>query len=145
VKTKIGWAAGILLSALCAWMGSGAHAGAHSPHDPAPSHMLTEKDDGRVVIVRVGDEVRVALPENASTGFRWAVDHVDGDVIEVLGEDAVYSSGATSGAVGSGGTAVFRFRARKRGSGELGLKHWRHWEGDASIIRRFSIQLKVQP
>ncbi|HEX5393785.1 MAG TPA: protease inhibitor I42 family protein [Rhodocyclaceae bacterium] len=103
--------------------------------------MLSEQDDGHVVIVRVGEEVRVALPENASTGFRWAIDHVDGDVIEVVAQDAVYPSAA----VGSGGLAVFIFRGRKPGAGELRLKHWRHWEGDASVIRRFRLEFQVQP
>jgi inhibitor of cysteine peptidase len=141
VKTKIGWAAAILLSALCAWVGSGAHADTYRPGDPMPSRMLSEKDDGRVVTVHVGEEVRLALPENASTGFRWAMDPADGDVIEVLGQDAAYASNA----VGSGGLAVFSFRARKPGKAELRFKHWRHWEGDASVIRRFAVRIEVRP
>lgn len=153
MKTRICWATGIALSALCAWVGSGAQAGmagTHGTHDDY-SRMLSERDNGRVVTVRVGEEVRVALPENATTGFRWAMDHVDGDVIEVLDEDVAYGAGtagsgtAGSAAVGSGGVVVFRFRARKPGLGELRLKHWRHWEGDASVNRRFSVKLQAQP
>ena len=47
-------------------------------------------------------------------------------------------------AVGSGGEIAFNFKARKAGTGEIALKHWRHWEGDRSVIARFRVRLNVQ-
>ena len=33
----------------------------------------------------------------------------------------------------------------KAGSSEVALKYWRHFEGDASIVKRFSFRLNAKP
>jgi inhibitor of cysteine peptidase len=101
---------------------------------------LLEADNDRTVDVRVGDVVRINLPENATTGYRWTIDRYDEDIIEALGSEPRYPGNA----VGSGGEIAFNFKARKAGTGEIALKHWRHWEGDRSIIARFRARLNVQ-
>src|SRR5712664_986258 len=83
---------------------------------------LTENDEGRSVEVRAGDTVRISLPENATTGYRWAIDRIDEEVIEAVGSEPNYPGGA----VGSGGHVVFTFKAKKAGTGEVTLKYWRH-------------------
>jgi hypothetical protein len=35
--------------------------------------------------------------------------------------------------------------ARGPGRTRLGLKRWRHWEGDASIVERFAVTLDIKP
>jgi inhibitor of cysteine peptidase len=102
---------------------------------------LVEADNGRTVELRVGDTVRVTLAENATTGYRWAIDRCDEDVIEPLGSEPRYPSGA----IGSGGEVTFSFQGKKAGTGEVVLKNWRQWEGDASVTNRFRIRLNVQP
>ena len=102
---------------------------------------LLEADNDRTVDVRVGDVVRITLPENATTGYRWTIDRCDEDIIEALGSEPRYPAGA----VGSGGEIAFNFKAKKVGAGEIALKHWRHWEGDRSVIARFRVRLNVQP
>ena len=102
---------------------------------------LVETDNDRTVDVRLGDVVRITLPENASTGFRWTIDRYDEDIIEALGSEPRY----TAGDVGSGGEIAFTFKAKKAGRGKIALKHWRHWEGDRSVIGRFRVRLNVQP
>jgi len=37
-----------------------------------PSATLTEVDDGRTIAAKVGDTIELVLPENATTGYRWA-------------------------------------------------------------------------
>jgi inhibitor of cysteine peptidase len=101
---------------------------------------LVETDNDRTVDVRVGDVVRITLPENASTGYRWTIDRYDEDIVEALGSEPRYQSSA----VGSGGEIAFTFKAKKAGTGEIALKHWRHWEGDRSVIGRFRVRLNVQ-
>jgi inhibitor of cysteine peptidase len=100
---------------------------------------LIETDNDRTVEVRLGDVVRITLPENASTGFRWTIDRYNEDIIEALGSEPRY----TAGDVGSGGEILFTFKAKKAGRGEIALKHWRHWEGDRSVIGRFRVRLNV--
>lgn len=102
---------------------------------------LVETDNGRTVDVGVGDVVQVTLPENATTGYRWAIDRYAEDVIEAVGSEPRYRSEA----VGSGGEVVFAFKGKKAGAGEIALKHWRHFEGDRSVIARFRVRLNVRP
>ncbi len=102
---------------------------------------LTEADDNRTVELRVGESVRLTLPENATTGYRWAVDRVDQDVIEAGEPQSQYGGGAP----GSAGQVSFDFKAKKAGSGEVALKYWRHFSGDGSIIKRFHFRLNVKP
>jgi inhibitor of cysteine peptidase len=101
---------------------------------------LLEADNDRTVDVRVGDVIRITLPENATTGYRWTIDRHDEDIIEALGSEPRYPDNA----VGAGGEIAFNFKARKAGTGEIALRHWRHWEGDRSVIGRFRVRLNVQ-
>jgi inhibitor of cysteine peptidase len=98
---------------------------------------LTEADNDRTLPVAVGEAVRISLPENASSGYRWTIDRLDQDVIEPTGPDSHY----TANAVGSGGQVAFTFQAKQNGSGEIVLKYWRHFEGDASVQKRFRVRL----
>src|SRR5512147_2016297 len=101
---------------------------------------LTEVDNERTVDVRVGESVRLTLPENATTGYRWAIDRLDRDVVGEAGSEPHYGGGA----VGSAGHVTFDFRAKKAGSGEVVLKYWRHFEGEGSIVRRFSVRINAK-
>jgi inhibitor of cysteine peptidase len=111
--------------------------------EKAPKTMvsLTETDNGRTIDIRLGETVQVILPENATTGYRWAIDHYNEEFIEALSTEPHYSAKA----VGSGGEVAFIFRGQKIGTGEFVLKHWRHWEGDSSVTERFRLWLHVQP
>jgi inhibitor of cysteine peptidase len=101
---------------------------------------LTEADNERTVDLRVGESVRLTLPENATTGYRWAIDRLDRDVVDMAGSDSHYGSG-----IGAAGNVTFDFTARKAGSSEIALKYWRHFEGEGSIVRRFSVRINVKP
>ena len=102
---------------------------------------LTEADNDRTLDLAVGDTVRISLPENATTGYRWAIDRLDDDVIEASGSDPHYPADTP----GSGGRMAFTFRPKKSGSGEIVLKYWRHFEGDASVQKRFRVRLNARP
>ena len=102
---------------------------------------LTEADNERTVDLRVGESVRLTLPENATTGYRWAIDRLDRDVVEEAGSEAHPSRGP----MGSTGQVSFDFRAKQAGSGEVALKYWRHFEGDGSIVKRFRFRLDAKP
>jgi inhibitor of cysteine peptidase len=130
------------LTALAAVLLYAAGAGTHVAAAEAakPMLQLSEADNDRTVDVHVGDTIRLTLPENATTGYRWAIDRHD-DVVDVVADEPRYPAGA----VGSGGEVAFTLKAKKSGSGELALKNWRQWEGDSSVTRRFRVRLNVQP
>ena len=101
---------------------------------------LSENDDGRTAEARVGETIEVTLSENASTGYRWAVDRLDAGVVRQLSAE----SHNAAKAIGAPGTIVFIFKAVKAGTGEIALKYWRSWDGDASVAKRFRVRLSVQ-
>jgi inhibitor of cysteine peptidase len=122
------------------------HAGGAVAAETGKAHVmqfmqsLTEADSERTVELRVGEGVRLTLPENATTGYRWAIDRLDRDVVDMAGSDSRYGGG-----IGAAGNVTFDFTARKAGSSEIALKYWRHFEGDGSIVKRFSFRLNAKP
>jgi inhibitor of cysteine peptidase len=102
---------------------------------------LTADDDGRSATLKVGEAVTVTLPENASTGYRWAIDSADPALITISEPAASYQAGA----VGSGGEVIWTFVAKAPGATTVALKRWRHWEGDASVVQRFGFRLSIVP
>lgn len=103
--------------------------------------MLTRADNGKTIQVHPGDEIIISLDENPSTGYKWAVDKTDNAILSLQNSGFTPTSG---GAVGSGGTRVFTFVAKSAGSVQLQLKYWRSFEGDSSIVQRFSVTIQAQ-
>jgi inhibitor of cysteine peptidase len=106
-----------------------------------PIVTITEADAGTTVKLQVGQAVAVRLSENASTGYRWAIDAADAKLVTPSEPQLPYQSGA----VGSGRLVPWTFTARSPGATTVTLKLWRHWEGDASIIQRFRFELIITP
>jgi inhibitor of cysteine peptidase len=101
---------------------------------------LSEADDGTSIEVVPGDALVVRLRENPTTGYRWALDELDGDAVTLGGDDFEASEGA---GVGSGGRRIFTFSAVGPGSASIALKLWRRWEGDASARERVRLNVRV--
>lgn len=100
---------------------------------------VTECDDGAQVRVHVGDTLELRLPENATTGYRWALDERDSEVFGPCEKHGEYPCKTT----GSGGEAVFRVKVRAAGHAALRAKYWRRWEGETSVRRRFTVNAEA--
>jgi len=100
---------------------------------------VTECDDGSRVRAHVGDTLELRLPENASTGYRWALDEGASDVFGPCEQHGEYPCKT----IGSGGEAVFRVHVCAAGHAALTVKYWRHWEGDTSVRKRFTITVEA--
>jgi inhibitor of cysteine peptidase len=108
---------------------------------PAAAIVLVERDNGRTIELGVGDTVLLRLPENATTGYRWALDCVDPDLL--CGHEARYFGHAA--AVGSGGIVEWQLDVKAPGTAAVRLKLWRHWEGETSVKGRFAVTLRIKP
>jgi predicted secreted protein len=106
-----------------------------------PTVTLSEADAGRTVRARLGDEIVVRLPENATTGYRWHVGRAEGiaAIEERPGEGVVEAESDVQ--IGQGGLREFRFRVEGRGIGRLELMHTREWEGESTALGRFAIDI----
>lgn len=112
---------------------------ASKPAEADMANVLTAADKGRLVELRVGDNVVIRLPENAATGYRWDVDAVDKGLVEV--KEGPYAS--TSNTVGSGGETQWVVHAKAAGLTQVRLKHWRRWEGESSVVERYVVTLRI--
>jgi inhibitor of cysteine peptidase len=96
--------------------------------------------DGRTLNLRVGDGVKLSLPENPTTGYRWEFLAKPEPVCVIVSDGYVASGGAGGGgAVGSGGTHEWMFRAVSKGTGGVSLAHRRPWEKDVAPAQTFTL------
>lgn len=106
---------------------------------PVDGMMVTDADNGKTFQVDDGETVWVRLHENSSTGYRWDFDNLDEKMVHA--ERATYER--ASDAVGSGGEATWAVKPQAQGTAKVRMKLWRQWEGDDSVVDRFSFTLKV--
>ena len=86
---------------------------------------VTERDDGRVVRLRVGDTLAVVLASNPSTGYAWAVGCLARGVLQRAGE---VQARPKTGLLGTGGERLFLFDAARRGRTRVCLAYRRPFE-----------------
>ena len=100
---------------------------------------LTEAEDGDQFTVRIGDAITIRLSENSAAGYRWMVSSLDETRVVVTSQG--YQ--ATSAAVGSAGTAVWRLAAKLVGTTRVELKKSRPWEPADSVNECFAVDLDI--
>ena len=96
-------------------------------------------DHGRRLRARREDTIKVRLPENPTTGVRWAVERLEGPVR--LSEDTYEET--RSGGIGGSGTRVLTLAPEGLGLAEVRLKRWQEWEGASSIDARFACSIII--
>lgn len=86
------------------------------------------------VDVRPGERLRVRLPENPTTGYRWEVDPADQGVVECTGAELHLPP---SPATGAGGVREFHLAVRGPGVAEVRFTRRRPWgkEEPAQTLR----------
>jgi inhibitor of cysteine peptidase len=106
-----------------------------------PGLVVTQADNGKSFEVHQGEVIGIRLEENPSTGYRWAIDHVDADFLTL--QNSAFSP-TSGGGIGSGGERTFTFKATKTGTAHIQLKLWREWEGDRSITNRYTLTIQIR-
>jgi predicted secreted protein len=101
------------------------------------SMILNERDSGRTIVTAPGKVINVFFKENPTTGYRWTVEADSG--MEEIGNH--FKAGK---AIGGEGIQEFQFRTGNPGSYELRMKKWREWEGEDSVIDRFTVKIIVK-
>ena len=105
---------------------------------------IDEKKDGTEMVLFLGQTLSLSLAENPSTGYRWTVEDYKPTVLEQL--ETIFKPASTSkpAPVGSGGTKIFGFLAKKVGETPLVLEYNRPWAETAKAEKTFSMKIKVQ-
>jgi inhibitor of cysteine peptidase len=136
---------GAIVLVLVMSLAAGVATGCSSASASAGPLKLAQSDNGKTFIVKVGDEIQVIIPGNATTGYAWiaALSDKDAAVLVQQGE-ATYVEDATDGdVVGAGGTYTLTFKATAAGQATLKLVYERSWESGAPA-QTFEVQITVE-
>ena len=108
--------------------------------------VLGQADNGKAVDIKQGQTLSIQLPENPTTGFRWEIDSVNAGCSEgseiIIIESSLYTPNPHTG-LGGGGERSIVCKGRRIGTTQLNLKLWQSWEGNASIVERYSLTIRV--
>lgn len=107
---------------------------------PSKSLDITGQDGGSTQQLKVGQELKVALEANPTTGYMWALDGKLPVQLESVGEP-VFT--ADSKAIGAGGNEVWTFAGKSEGKATLKLKYWRSFEPTTPPLKTFSVTIDV--
>lgn len=102
---------------------------------------LTERDHDKTITLHQGDTVVIQLDENPTTGFTWAMQKEDEQVVKLVSSEYIPPPGGT---IGIGGVHLFTFAAKNVGTAHLELKYWRSFAGDPSIMRQYNLTVHVE-
>ena len=81
------------------------------------------------ITVKVGEEFKLTLQCNATTGYQWVLAKApDEKLVKLVGSEYKQLDPKL---IGSGGDMVWTFRALAEGKAEIGLNYIRPWEKDA--------------
>jgi inhibitor of cysteine peptidase len=97
--------------------------------------------------VTVGEEFRVKLCSNASTGFRWieVADISDPGVLEQVSHTDIFPSEiGDPPPPGTPGSQIWTFKALKGGASTLSFEYSRNWEGAEKAAWSFVLTIDVQ-
>ena len=101
---------------------------------------LTEKDNGTVIKVQIGDQIKVTMPGNPTTSYTWELAAIRADILEP-GLEPEYVRNSTL--PGAGGIFTFRFTARSQGYTKVILAYLRTWEKDMMPVKTFEMTADV--
>lgn len=102
--------------------------------------IIRPEDNGKKVMVSVGDTLGLGLPSNPSTGYTWEVAEIDEKLLHQVGE---IEFAPESDLLGAPGTQLLRFEAVGAGQTTLTLIYHRPWEKGMEPAREFSVQVVV--
>jgi len=130
------WRAALCVAAAL-WFVIGCRATPRQRARPAETGTLVHR-----LTMHVGDVVEFPIPENPTTGYRWAVaKSPDPEVVEITSS---HYEGPREARPGAGGMRMYVFRAVGRGRTELVLDYRRPWMEHVTPRHRRVLQFVVE-
>ena len=104
---------------------------------------VSAEQSGTSVALTSGQDLVVRLPSNPSTGYRWIYVEPKDAVLRVDGPSS-FETQSAGGAVGAGGTEVWKLAPFKPGQQQLRFEYRRPWEQDVAPSRIATYSVTVQ-
>ena len=107
----------------------------------AKMFIITEKQSGSEVKIKPGDIIQVELLALGSAGYSWYIDQLDGEYLEPVSEKTTQVSKDRK--VGAPALMIWQFKAKKQGSTEIKMDHYRKWEGVGKSVDHFFLKINI--
>jgi inhibitor of cysteine peptidase len=101
-----------------------------APKPPPEPVTVSAAESGTSVALTPGQDLVVRLPSNPTTGFRWIYVEPKDAVLRVDGPSTFEGGQSPGGAVGAGGTEIWKLASLKPGQQQLRFEYRRPWEQD---------------
>jgi predicted secreted protein len=103
--------------------------------------ILRKQDSGKVIKLSAADVFQVELWGLGEEGYRWHVDRLDPEYVELLSEEIRISSR------GKGDNPVrnlWTFRVKKKGLTEIEMYYYRQGKGIGEAKDRFLLNISIE-
>jgi inhibitor of cysteine peptidase len=104
---------------------------------------ITEKDNGGCVMVNQGDEFKLILASNSSTGYKWNFSKKPDEKISTNTNYEFVPANSEIKA-GNGGLDIWTYKAVESGTTEIYMFYSRSWEDEAPA-KTFKVKVIVKP
>jgi len=104
--------------------------------------IITKQDNGKEIKAKVGNVIQVELEGLGSAGYKWYLDSLNAEYLEIISEETKAVSDKEK--IGAPVLGIWRFKALKKGFTEIKMDHYRVWEGKDSATDHFGIKLTIQ-
>ena len=103
--------------------------------------ILREEDSGKVIKLSAGDVFQVELRGPGREGYRWHVEGLDPEYVELLSEEIRISSlGKSDSPVWN----LWTFRVKKEGLAKIEMYYCRQGEGIGDAKESFRFNLSIE-
>jgi inhibitor of cysteine peptidase len=92
---------------------------------------------------QVGDLVKITLPSNPGTGFKWVLAGIS-DVAILSQEGQSQYVLPDNPAPGAGGQEIWTFKVLKRGTGNVSMAYSQPWDGGTKGEWTLGVEIKVR-
>ena len=102
--------------------------------------ILREKDTNREISVARGETVQIELEETGATGYKWHIDKLDPEYLELVAEETKTIAGKK---VGTPVMRYWKIMALKKGHTEILMYYYRPWEGQDKALRHYRVKVNI--
>lgn len=103
--------------------------------------IIKKQDDGKEIAIKRGDIIQIELEGMGSAGYRWYIENIDYELLELIKEETVTLK---EGVMGAPILNIWRIKALKKGHTEIKIDHYREWEGREKATDSFSLRVNIQ-